>query len=205
MPSSGNLILYVKDSPGLTSFCVTSGTPSNLFSSRTPCEWIVVSTSVLLVKLSVTPAPCSALIMGPGIIPLYASILTALLPIVFFTIEAVRLYESPFLSSTTSDDLASGRPVMSVEKLPANTLVLVSDCCRKIIPPTTTTTATIPIINLFFIDIVLVNYNSRLRRSTALKATITVLVDISTAANAGSKSIPFQARAPAARGRANIL
>src|SRR5690606_10370531 len=47
-------------------------------------------------------------------------------------------------------------------------------------------------------------YKLRRFRRTALTATITVLADIRMAANAGWRSIPHEARTPAARGRAKM-
>jgi hypothetical protein len=48
-------------------------------------------------------------------------------------------------------------------------------------------------------------YSSVRRSSCALTATITVLADISTAANAGGRRIPRAARTPAANGMATML
>ena len=98
----------MKDSPGATGSWVTPGTPSNSFSSLTPCQWTAVGRSMWFVNRTMISAPCETRMRGPGYCPLKPYIVKVRIPIVRRTNPASRRSVSPSAISTTSRKTASG-------------------------------------------------------------------------------------------------
>ena len=70
VPAFGATNSYVHEPPAGMSGWVMPGTPSWSLGTSRPCQWMVVASARLLVKLIRTLSPTFALISGPGYCPL---------------------------------------------------------------------------------------------------------------------------------------